>query len=349
MPERPSIRPAVGWGETAVQPEPTAAMIKENPWWQAVKIWKETGVRGHEVKQKMIFAGGLPRSGTTLLEIFLRTHQRNSNLEFSKEDDMHEGLPLLEGNWRKYGGSTHAYQYMCKIDDETGDLSGPAVMTEEDDVEGFRRAAWEGWQSWNFSKPRLVVKDPPNLLRMRLVQKAFSDTHDVFAIFTLMHPLEIGSRFSCNPKSISRQNIVKRWLNCHNRWLEDLKELKNYLVIPFEAWFKYPIFTGRAVEAFLNMKTHTRVNMPHRRLALARLRGFERRLVFHGHDFVLSRKYFARCRSSRSVEDYQNLPYADLAKSYTSFGYDLADSRRITTPAAFEPCVLDGIPCRSLK
>merc|ERR1712061_829587 len=107
-----------------------------------------------------------------------------------------------------------------------------------------------------------AVKDPPNLLRMRFMQKAFQETHDVFAIFTLMHPLEIGSRYSCDPRSEERREIVKNWLNCHDVWLKDLAELRNYLVIPFEAWFLHPASTGRAIENFLRLTAHTKVELP---------------------------------------------------------------------------------------
>jgi len=360
----------VSWGESPVQPKITQEMIADNPWWQAVKVWKSKGHRAKLVRQKIVFAGGLPRSGTTLLEYFLRSHGRMSSLTFPAWDNQHEGMPLVGGGLGRYGGSRARYSIMCSLDEESGKVDSHAVMNEDTgDIKRFRRKTWEGWQSWDFTKSMLVVKDPPNLLRMRLLQAAFNETHDVFAIFTLMHPLEIGSRYTCNPGTKERLIIAKNWMGCHNTWIDDLPFIKNYLVIPFEAWFKHPASTGRAIESFLHLIGHVPVTLPGN---LRRLRGSKsvgnatgppcslaeglrsnassakkRRLVMHGSKFLLSRKYFARCRKSWSAKFYELPgPMQKLTEAYKKFGYDLSDSRKISKPTAFELCVMDGKPCR---
>lgn len=344
MPDRPKGRGGVSWGETQVQAEPTKEMVLANPWWQAVRHWRRKGSTGDSVRQKMVFAGGLPRSGTTLLEMFLRSHRRISTLEFPKKDNMHEGGPLVGHGFNEYGGSRGEYAAMCSVD-EDGELKSKAPMTEEEKVRRFRRWSWEGWKTWNFSKPLLAVKDPPNLVRMRFMQKAFQETHDVFAIFTLMHPLEIGSRYSCDPRSEERGEIAKNWLHCHDVWQKDLAELRNYLVIPFEAWFLHPVATGRAIENFLRLTAHTKVVLPTLLRRLSPLKG--RRLVFYGGRFLLSRKYFAHCRKSQPEERFEHLSSWKYRKNFTTFGYDITNSRRLLKPV-YELCVLDGKPCRDL-
>merc|ERR1740121_48897 len=213
----------------------------------------------------------------------MRSHRSISTLTFPKSDDMHEGAPLVGHGFAGYGGSKDMYRTMCRVNRTTGRPYKSWPRTEDHEVDFFRTYAWHGWSSWNLSKPLLAVKDPPNLLRMRYLQKAFQETHDVFAIFTIMHPLEIGSMYKCEPDSYTRQVIVESWLNCQRNWLEELAGLKNYLIIPFEAWFKRPIGTGRAIESFLHLKGRTNVELPRR------LRPRSRRLVFHGNQFILSR------------------------------------------------------------
>merc|ERR1712151_566870 len=93
------------------------------------------------------------------------------------------------------------------------------------------------------------------------LQKAFQTTHDVFAIFTLMHPLEIGSRYTCDPQSKARSVIGDSWLACHDEWLRDLAPLRNSLVLPFEAWFRPPHTTARTVEDFLNLRERIPVTL----------------------------------------------------------------------------------------
>lgn len=345
----------VSWGENHVQKLITENMIEENPWWQAVKHWKATGVRGRQVKQKLLFIGGLPRSGTTLLEVFFRSLKSVSNLHFSKEDNIHEGLPLLKGDYSKYGGgSKKAYKGMCSVN-ESGVLKGKAALrmqnsvpVEQQDPDAymsqFRRAAWEGWQSWNFSKPVLAVKDPPNLLRMSFLQKAFQETHDVFAIFTLMHPLEIATRYSCDPNSAEREAIGQNWLNCHYQWLDDLSQIRNYLVIPYEAWFNHPQATGRAIEQFLHLRKHVEVSLP-RRLGSRK----RRRLVYRGaskNSFLLSRKFFGHCRKSGNWTSTFKLQ--ESAEEFERFGYNISNSMQLDKPRAFELCMLGGVPCRDL-
>jgi len=354
MPERPLHGVGIGWGESAIQGPVTEEQLGANPWWRAVREWQKGA--GRQVRQKVILAGGLPRSGTTLLEMFLRAHGRRiSTLRFKEEDHMHEGLKLFKtsSSFRPYGGSKKAYQAMCSIDEGSGKLKSHAVRTEVDDVAAFRDESWAAWQTWNFSKPMLMVKDPPNLLRMRFLQAAFQDTHDVFAIFTLMHPLEIrSSLWTCAPQSKTRQSIAERWLNCHNTWIDDLKTLKNYLVIPYEAWFTHPAETGLAIEHFLHLSgdDSVEVELPKFKSQRgAKAASKPRRLTFHGGKFQLDRKYFARCRKQRSAKEYRSLPFSHLHEAFLKFGYDLSETSVLHQPTAFELCVLDGKPCRSLS
>jgi len=361
MPERPLHGARIGWGESAIQGPVTEEQIAANPWWQAVREWQKRA--GRHVRQKVILVGGFPRSGTTLMEMFLRMHPRRiSALRFGEADHKHEGLHLFGhgSSFRRYGysriGSQAMFSRMCRVDEDSGKVEGHAATTEVDAVALFRNESWSAWQTWNFSEPMLMVKDPANLMRSRFLQAAFQETHDVFALFTLMHPLEIGgsgSGLTCNPQSKSRQRMAEQWLNCHNTWIDDLKMLRNYLVIPYEAWFTHPAETGLAIEHFLHLSGDDGVEVELPKFKSQRgSKGASkpRRLNFRGGGkFRLSRKYFARCRKQRSPKEYRSLPFSHLHEAFLKFGYDLSDTSVLHQPTAFELCVLDGKPCRSLS
>lgn len=335
---------AVSSGERAV-PIETPARLKGNPWWKSVRIWRGGSAKPTK-RQKMVLVSGLPRSGTTLMDIFLRLFDKEmSPLIYPKKNHIHEGadkIPFYP--LPAYGGSGGGYERMCGADDK-GELKNKGLRINGKERDGLRRIhemrrlTFTYWgRDFNFSMPLLFEKDPRHMLRMRLWQEIFGDTHDVFPIFTMMHPLEIrSSLYPCNPNKTIRSLIVGNWLNCHRAWLEDLKYLRNYLVIPYEAWFLYPDETARAVEIYLNVKARVNISVQ------------IRRLVAYGNEFALKKKYFARC--SKAIQNFsksnlaQSWPGRKYVDELATYGYDLFDSTVIHKPSAFGLCKLDGAPC----
>eukprot|EP00444_Apocalathium_aciculiferum_P056851 CAMPEP_0183583394 /NCGR_PEP_ID=MMETSP0371-20130417/151553_1 /TAXON_ID=268820 /ORGANISM="Peridinium aciculiferum, Strain PAER-2" /LENGTH=212 /DNA_ID=CAMNT_0025794231 /DNA_START=27 /DNA_END=661 /DNA_ORIENTATION=- len=195
-------------------------------------------------------------------------------------DGMMDALP-------EYGGSGNSFKSMCEIDTTNGELKRRGVHLKGHNPKmqsKFRQKSWQGWSSWDFKQPILMEKDPPNLLRMRFMQQVFGQTHDVFAIFTMKHPMEIGSRYECDPTSKTRFEIVGNWLNCQRLWLKDLQYIKNYLIIPYEAWFLRTKETMSTIHSFLNLRSGSKADLP-RRLSLWN----------YTSGFLLRRDAFAMC------------------------------------------------------
>jgi len=332
----------VSYGERAV-PHDMPANGKANPWWKSVEAWKNGSVTRSK-RQKMVFVTGLPHSGTTLMELFLRQFDGElSTLSFAKTDHKHEGrdlIPHKQYPLPEYGGAFGGYGSMCG--NEGGKYLQKGLRQNEASSSAVQKQmqvlTWKYWQPhFELSKPGLVEKDPRHLLRMRMWQNMFRDTHDVFPIFTLMHPLESITYASCRPVENTRTRMVRNWLNCHRALLEDLKHLRNYLVVHYEAWFLYPDDTAQAIETYLNLEG--RVNMT-----------FDaRRLHAHGNAFALKDKYFGRCSNvvrnfskSEAAKDWPSRLYEDELATY---GYDLYNTTTIHKPSAFGLCQLDGVPC----
>jgi len=340
MPKRPHSRAKLSWGESLLPEESEfESTIEENPWIESARTWRDTGARK---KQKLVVIGGLPRSGSTLLEVFFSRYEEYvSFLKFPPNNqNTMEGLDL--GHWPGellgYGGSGQFYRKMCGVDEE-GKLARKTLHRtgrQKDLVDRTRKASFDAWKSWNFSKPVLVEKDPPNLLRMQLFEKVFGETHDVFPIFTLKHPLEIGSAYDCDPHSEERLEITQNWLNCHTPWIHDLKFLRNYLVVPYEAWFLNITEVVTTISRYLNLP------VPHDE---------GRRLVLWNPSkhFKLDRTAYAPCyRSHPEKFKHIHKSLASMEKDYLKYGYDLTNSAIFKQPNSFVLCKLDGKPCSDL-
>lgn len=331
----------VSYGEQVI-PIETSTRDKTNPWWKSVRVWRDGSVKPTK-RQKMVLVTGLPRSGTTLMDVFLRLFDRElSTLPYPKNNHNHEGVDLIppqELPLSGYGGSGGGYVNMCGA--QNGKFKRSNVRLNEQNTtlaQQMQKVTWKYWRpKFNLSMPALFEKYPGHLLRMRMWQSMFADTHDVFPIFTVKHPLESITSVSCNPADRTRKVMVENWLNCHRALLEDLKHIRNYLVVPYEAWFLYPDDTARAIETYLNLEIRVNVSMP------------TRRLIVHGERFVLQKKYFGRCnkevRKFHKSEMAKNWPGERYKAELATYGYDLYDTTVIHKPSAFGLCKLDGAPC----
>ena len=89
---------------------------------------------------------------------------------------------------------------------------------------------WNSWAPhWDLSKPVLVEKSPPNLIRARFLQAVFPEAKFLFVI---RHPIPVsGATQKWTKQPIGE--LVEHWIRAHQIFQNDLPHVKSW------AWFRY--------------------------------------------------------------------------------------------------------------
>jgi Sulfotransferase family len=173
-------------------------------------------------EQRLVFIGGLHRSGTTLIARCLAEHPLISGFE-------NTGVPADEGQHlqtlyppaKAHGGpGRFAFDRRSHLTEES-----PLVSEES------RRqllSEWSRW--WDSTKPIVVEKSPPNLLRGRFLQALFPDAA---LVMVLRHPLAVAYATQ-KWSETSLRSLVHHWVVAHEGFAADSSRLENLLVVRFE-------------------------------------------------------------------------------------------------------------------
>jgi len=172
-------------------------------------------------EKKFIFISGLHRSGTSWLFRLLKKQENISGFS-------NIGYPEDEG------------QFIQNIFPNSGKLINPGRFsfytkmhfTEQSDISKQGNEIYNNWAKyWDLSKDYLVEKSPPNLIRMRLLQKMFPNS---YFITIIRHPIAVSyaTKKWTNDRFLSI--LIKHWIYAHKIYLEDRKYIKNELCITYE-------------------------------------------------------------------------------------------------------------------
>ena len=171
---------------------------------------------------KYVFIAGLHRSGTTLLADCLKQHPDISSFA-------NTGFPKDEG------------QFLQSVYPPAREYGGPGKfgfcqemhLTEGSNLinNGNRDKLYKEWSRyWDTTKPILMEKSPPNILKTRFLQEIFNDSY--FLVIT-RHPLAVS--LATQKWSFSTlEELLLHWAICHKIFLEDLPYLKKCLIIKYE-------------------------------------------------------------------------------------------------------------------
>jgi hypothetical protein len=194
---------------------------------------------------KYIFVIGLHKSGTSIFTNSLKEHPLISGFH-------NTGFPEDEGQFlqtvfpaaKVYGGPgifgfNKAMHYTEKS----------SVLTPENSNKLIKE--WSSY--WDLSKPFLLEKSPPNLLKTRFLQQIFPNSY--FIVIT-RHPLAVSYATQKWSKT-SIDSLIKHWYTCYKIFSEDEMHLKNVLHIRYEDVVLGSVETIKNISEFLKIDGFT--------------------------------------------------------------------------------------------
>ncbi len=171
---------------------------------------------------KLVFIGGLHRSGTSLLAQCLGRHPSVSSFQDTGViEDEGQFLQTVYPKDTAFGGPGR----MGFDDRAYGQETSPLVTPEN------RAKLIDEWsRHWDMDKTVLVEKTPRNLLQARFLQALFPDA---YFIMIRRHPIAV-SLATQKWTRMSWLALMEHWLTCHERFATDKLTLNRVLEIRYE-------------------------------------------------------------------------------------------------------------------
>ncbi len=178
-------------------------------------------------KHKFLFIAGLHKTGTSLIFRILRDHPQVSGFA-------NTGFPQDEG------------QFLQSVFPTAITYGGPGIfgfnsamhLTEDSacTTDANRQKLFCEWSRyWDISKPVLLEKSPPNLLKTRFLQAVFPNSYFVVVI---RHPAVV-SLATQKWIQIQPRILLRHWLQCYSVFSHDKKFLRNCLIIRYEHFVRH--------------------------------------------------------------------------------------------------------------
>jgi hypothetical protein len=193
-------------------------------------------------QHRLVFVCGLHRSGTTLLARILGEHPEISGFaDTGAPEDEGQHLQQVYPPAKVYGGpGRFGFDERAHLT-EASPLVGP----------GSRERLWDAWKPhWNLSKPLVVEKSPPNLLKTRFLQEVFPE-----ASFVVLarHPVAVSLATAKWRQTRRYDRLVQHWLRCHELFEADRPHLERVHVLLYEDLVRDPAATLAGVLRFLGL------------------------------------------------------------------------------------------------
>lgn len=192
---------------------------------------------------KLVFLAGLHRSGTTLLARLLAAHPQVSGFSGT-------GAPADEGqHLQSVYPSDHEYGRPGRFGfaPEMHLTESSALVSEES-----ARALFEEWSPhWDLSRPLLLEKSPPNLIKTRFLQALFPNSSFVVIV---RHPIPVSIPTARWRGTRRYDRLFEHWLRCHALFEADQEHLERVHVLQYEQLVRDPAGVLRAIFEFLELE-----------------------------------------------------------------------------------------------
>lgn len=269
---------------------------------------------------RVLFVGGLHRSGTTPLTRWISEHQGVSAFsDTNAPEDEGQHLQDVYATAAAHGGPGRFA------------LAPGAHLTEGSSLvsEESRRRIWSSWAPhWDLSKPVVVEKSPPNLVRTRFLQALFPDR--AYFLMVVRHPIAVAyatkrwtRRYRWIPAPATRRvgalqadvhSLIRHWSAAHRTFLADAPHLDNVLLVRYEDLIASPGGQLATVMRFVGLEPEPA--------------NWEVRTA-------LNERYVERWRRHSSTpvgRAYLRRVEAELEPEVRSFGYSLARPSELGSP-----------------
>jgi len=191
---------------------------------------------------RLVFVGGLHRSGTTPLARVLAAHPQVSGFENTgATEDEGQHLQDVYRPARAFGGAGRFAVDPLSHLTETSPLVTPANA----------RRLFTQWQRyWDLSRPYLVEKSPPNLVMTRFLQALFPEA---FFVVIVRHPVVVALSTEKWLHGRTLRTPMANWFAAHETFLDDSTRLHRVHVVKYEHLVEDASSGLAAIAAFLGL------------------------------------------------------------------------------------------------
>jgi hypothetical protein len=198
-----------------------------------------SGPDGH----RLVFVAGLHRSGTTLLARLLAAHPEVSGFSGT-------GAPADEGqHLQSVYPSDHQYGRPGRFG-----FAPEMHLTESSPLVSEQAASrlFEEWSPhWDLSRPLLLEKSPPNLIKTRFLQALYPNSSFVVIV---RHPIPVSIPTAKWRGTRRYHRMFEHWLRCHALFEADREQLERVHVLRYEHLVRDPEAVLRGVFEFLQLE-----------------------------------------------------------------------------------------------
>jgi Sulfotransferase family len=194
--------------------------------------------------RRLVFVGGLHRSGTSLIHRCLADHPDVSGFhDTGVPEDEGQHLQTVYPPGHRFGGAgLFGFDPAARMTE-----TSPLVSAESRD-----RLLSEWGPHWRPGAQVGIEKSPPNLIRTRFLQALFPDAAFVIV---LRHPLAVaGATRKGRRLRLTYLRLVRHWVACHSILAADAPRLRKLQVVRYERFVADPdaelarLFTALGLE-----------------------------------------------------------------------------------------------------